>query len=141
MSAQDSAALVRTIYEAYDDRAFDRAAAIVTDDFAFTMVPTGQVFHGPDGMRQYLGAWAEGFPDSRADITNVVSQGDGATVEFTGHGTHSGTLRTPMGDIAATGRQAELQFSDTYEIQSGKIASGRTYFDMASLMRQLGLMA
>jgi steroid delta-isomerase-like uncharacterized protein len=140
MSVSQSASLARTVYEAYNDRDFERAANVVTDDFEFTVIPTGQAFKGPAGMRDYLQMWAAGFPDSRAEISNVVSQESGATVEFRGHGTHTGTLMTPMGDIPATGRSAELNFADVYEVRDDKLARGRTYFDMASLMRQLGLM-
>lgn len=139
MAAQDHEALVRTVYDAYNDRAFDRAAAVVTDDFEWLMTPTGQVFHGPDGMRQYLSGWASGFPDSTVEVTNVIVGGDQATVEFTGRGTHSGTLATPMGDIPATGRQAELRFAEIHEISGGKLRRGRSYFDLATMMRQLGL--
>jgi steroid delta-isomerase-like uncharacterized protein len=139
MAAQDHAALVRSVYDAYNGRDFDRAAAAVADTYEWLMTPTGQVFHGPDGMRQYLAGWADGFPDSKVEVTNVIV-GDGqAVVEFTGRGVHSGTLVTPMGDIPATGKQAELHFCDVYEIADGKLRRGRSYFDLATLMRQLGL--
>ena len=137
--ATDHATLVRSVYSAYNDRAFDRAAALVSDDYEWLMIPTQQTFHGADGMQQYLAGWAEGFPDSVVEVTNVIV-GDGqAMVEFTGRGTHSGTLTTPMGAIAATGKQAELHFCDVYEIAGDKLRRGRTYFDLATLMRQLGL--
>jgi steroid delta-isomerase-like uncharacterized protein len=139
MTTANHEALVRSVYTAYNDRDFDRAAAAVADNYEWTMVPTQQVFNGPDGMRQYLAAWADGFPSSKVEVTNVIVAGDRAVVEFTGRGVHSGTLRTPAGDIPATGRSAELQFCDIYEIAGGKLRRGRSYFDMASLMRQLGL--
>ena len=139
MAAQDHAALVRSVYTAYNDREFDRAAAVVTDNYEWLMTPTGQVFHGGDGMREYLAGWAEGFPDSQVEVTNVIVGENQAVVEFTGRGTHSGTLATPMGDIEATGQQAELHFCDVYEIADGKLRRGRSYFDLATLMRQLGV--
>jgi steroid delta-isomerase-like uncharacterized protein len=137
--AADHASLVRSVYTAYNDRAFDRAAEVVTDDYDWLMVPTQQAFHGPGGMREYLAGWAEGFSDSVVEVTNVVV-GDGqAVVEFVGRGTHDGTLNTPMGPIPATGQRAELHFCDVYEITDDKLRRGRSYFDLATLMRQLGL--
>ena len=140
MATATQASLVREVYDAYNDRNFDRAAELVTDDYEWTMIPTGDTFRGPDGMRQYLQTWAGGFPESRVEITNVIIGEDQAAVEFTGRGVHSGTLRTPAGDIPASGKQVQLQFCDVFQIRDGKLAGGRTYFDMASLMRQLGLM-
>ena len=139
MSAQDTANLVRQVYDDYNDRQFDHAAGLVANDYAWTMIPTGQTFNGPDGMRQYLAAWDQGFPESKVEITNVVASGEHAVVEFTGRGVHTGPLQTPAGEIPATGKRVELQFCDVYQVRGGKLAGGRTYFDMASLMRQLGL--
>lgn len=136
----DTSSLVREIYAAYNDRQFDRAAELVTDDFVFTMVPTGQTLNGPDGMRQFLQTWATGFPESAVEITNVIAGEDWATVEYTGRGVHSGPLQTPTGEIPATGRSAELQFCDVFRVRDGKLSEGRTYFDMATMMRQLGLL-
>lgn len=136
----DTSALVREIYAAYNDREFDRAADRVTDDFAFTMVPTGQTLNGPDGMRQFLQTWATGFPESSVEITNIVVGETHAAVEYTGQGVHSGPLQTPAGEIPATGKSAQVQFCDVFAIRDGKLSEGRTYFDMATLMRQLGLL-
>ena len=41
--------------------------------------------------------WATGFPDGRVEIENVIEDGDKVVLEFTGRGTHTGPLRTPMG--------------------------------------------
>ncbi len=141
MSAQDTASLVRQVYDAYNDRQFDHAAQLVTDDYEWTMVPTGQSFHGPDGMREYLAGWDRGFPESKVEITNVITSGEHAIVEFTGRGVHGGPLQTPMGEIPPTGKRAEVNFCDVYEIRGGKLRRGRSYFDMATLMRQLGLLS
>ena len=136
----DTSSLVREIYDAYNDRQFDRAADLVTDDFELTMVPTGQTFNGPDGMRQFLQTWATGFPESSVAITNVVAGESQAAIEYTGRGVHSGPLQTPAGEISATGKQVELQLCDVFSIRDGKLAGGRSYFDMATMMRQLGLL-
>lgn len=136
----DTSSLVREVYDAYNERQFDRAADLVTDDYAFTMVPTGQTFNGPDGMREFLQTWATGFPESSVEITNIVLGESQAAVEYTGRGVHSGPLRSPAGEIPATGKRVELQFCDVFSIRDGKLAGGRTFFDMATMMRQLGLL-
>ena len=62
-------------------------------------------------------------------------------VEFTGRGTHTGTLVTSMGEIPATGRSLTLQLCDVMEFKNGKVQSQKTYFDTGSMMAQLGLTA
>ena len=56
-------------------------------------------------------------------------------------GTHNGPLLTPTGDsIPATGKKAQVSGSTTYEFKDGVIARNWVFWDMASLLSQLGLM-
>jgi predicted ester cyclase len=85
--------------------------------------------------------WADGFPDGKVTVDRVIESGDHVVVEYTGRGTHTGTLATSMGDIPATGRSMTLQLCDVMEFSNGKVRSQRSYFDTGSMMAQLGLMA
>jgi predicted ester cyclase len=85
--------------------------------------------------------WDTAFPDGMVTVDRVIAQGDHVVVEFTGRGTHTGTLTTPAGAIPATGRSVTLQFLDVLEFTDGKVASQRTYFDTGSMMAQLGISA
>ena len=135
----DNADLARNLYDGWNERDFDRLADMMAPDGEIVVVGTGDVFKGPDGSRQYNMAWADGFPDGRITIDNVFSSGDTVVVEFTGHGTHTGTLVTSMGSIPATGRPVTLKLCDVTEFRNGKVKSQRSYFDSASMMAQLGL--
>ena len=86
-----------------------------------------------------LERWAIAFPDGRAEEIETVDGGDTVVVCFTGRGTNPGPRATPAGEMAATGREARVRFCDVIEFENGKIARGRSYFDMATMMRQLGL--
>src|SRR5215204_3574024 len=52
--------------------------------------------------------------------------------------TRGGTLRTPAGEIPPTERSVEWSLCEVYQIRDGKIVRGRTYFDVATLMDELG---
>ena len=135
----NNADLARSLYLGWNDRDFDRLAEMVTADSEVIVVGTGEVYKGPEGSRRYNTAWAEGFPDGKITIDNVIEAGDCVVVEFTGRGTHTGTLTTPMGSIPATGRSLTLQLCDVIEFEDGKVKRQRTYFDTGSMMAQLGL--
>ena len=136
-----NADLARSLYLGWNDRDFDRLAEMVSTDGEIVVVGTGEVFKGPEGSRRYNTAWAEGFPDGAITIDNVIDAGDCVVVEFTGRGTHTGTLATSMGSIPATGRSLTLQLCDVIEFKDGKVKTQRTYFDTGSMMAQLGLTA
>lgn len=137
----DNADLARQLYEAWNNRDFDFSPEHSTPDATITMVGSGQVFHGAEGGRQFGEGWAQAFPDGRVTVDNVISQGDSVVVEYTGRGTHTGTLSTPAGDIPATGRSVTLQFLDVLEFDGDLVHAQRTYFDTGSMMAQLGITA
>lgn len=148
MSIEENSEIVRIPYEAFNDRDFERVSTIVAPDAKVTNVVTGETFEGPAGFRQYLQTWASAFPDARLEVTNIVAGELAAAVEFTGKGTNTGPLMTPIGEIPPTGRRGEQRFCDVYEITDGKITGLRiyfdvatllTYFDVAGLMRELRL--
>jgi ketosteroid isomerase-like protein len=61
MSAQDNAMLARAAYGAFNERDFDRAAALVAEDLELINVATGETFRGPEGFKQYMQGWASAF--------------------------------------------------------------------------------
>jgi steroid delta-isomerase-like uncharacterized protein len=137
----DNVTLARGLYEAWNERDFDRLAELITPDGKITIVGSGDTFEGPEGAREYNRMWAEAFPDGQITIDHVVASDDVVVVEFTGRGTHTGTLATPGGPIPATGRSVTLQLCDVLELGDGKVRYQRTYFDGASLLAQLGITA
>jgi len=76
MPAQDNAALVRTAYEAFNDRDLDRAAALTAEELEWLNVATGETFHGPEGYKQYMQGWVDAFPDSMTEIVEVSAGED-----------------------------------------------------------------
>ncbi len=137
----DNVTLARGLYEAWNERNFDRTAELTTTDGQITIVGAGDVYRGPDGVRKYDLMWAEAFPDGKITVDRIVAADECVVVEYTGRGTQTGTLVTPAGSIPATGRSVTLQLCDVLEFSDGKVRSQRTYFDSGSLMAQLGLTA
>jgi predicted ester cyclase len=94
---------------------------------------------GPDGYKQVILFFEEGFPDSGIEITNLFATEDQAVVEFIGRGTNTGPLHMPTGDVPPTGRAVEIRFCDVYCVSNGKIVSYRSYYDALGFLQQLGL--
>lgn len=140
MSAEENAQLAREIHQAFNDRNYDRIDDLVTPDVQWENVATGETFSGPEGIKQFMRSWVEAFSDAKTEIQDTHAGEDFAVNEFAGRGTHDGTLRGPAGEISATNRSVDVQFCEVYHIRDGKIAEGRTFFDAATMMGQLGTM-
>jgi steroid delta-isomerase-like uncharacterized protein len=137
----DNADLARRLHEAWNERSFDELAEASAPDAKITIVGSGDTFEGAEGSRAYNTMWADAFPDGKVTVDRVIASGDYVVVEFTGRGTHTGTLVTSMGDIPPTGRSLTLQLCDVMEFKDGKVRSQTTYFDSGSMMAQLGITA
>ena len=94
-----------------------------------------------DQFRDYLQNFLTAFPDLHFDIKRTIAQGDQVVMNWKATGTHHGPLRTPAGGtVSPTHRKVEVAGSTTELIKDGKIACAATYWDMSTLMDQLGLM-
>jgi steroid delta-isomerase-like uncharacterized protein len=140
MAQKDNVELSKSLYELWNAREFEQLAKLIADDGEIVIVGSGTSFRGPDGSIEFSRMWANGFPDGKVKIERTIASGNTVVLQFTGKGTHTGTLRGPGGDIPATGRSITLQLCDVHDIRDGKIKKLSTYFDSASLLQQLGVM-
>jgi len=99
--------------------------------------PGGPRLTGREAAETIWNTYNEAFPDSRLEIIAIHADDRGGVHEGRATGTHTGTLRGPAGEIAATGRTADMRFSGVYEFDEGKITSFHLYFDQAELLSQL----
>ena len=103
----------------------------------FTQMALPNPFKGRDAIAGMLRLfYQEAFSDARGDLRHVAADTDQdlGFIEFTFHGRHTGDL---MG-IPATGRTVEIAMLGVYEVRDGLIRRCRLYYDMATLLRQLG---
>lgn len=140
MSAEENITVVREHYNAFNKRDFGYGATLVDPKVQWINIPFGTTYEGPEGYKQYLKLWTTALSDARVEIINLVASGDWVAVEFTGKGNHNaGPLLGPKGPIPPTGKPVDLSFCEVFKLKNGKISFVRTYFDAATLMRQLGL--
>ena len=136
----DNAAIVHDLFDAFNDHDLDRAAAMVSEDFELVdFAAEGQVFRGPEGLRQWLQIFLHATPDAKVEVTNVVAAGEWVFSEHIGRGTHTGPLVGPAGTIPPTGRRIELPIGELFQLEDDKIALIHAYYDGATMMRQLGV--
>ncbi len=146
MSAQTTAVSPQTLTEAakasilaYNEKNWERAKAVITPNFLYDEVATGRRIEGADQTLAAWKGWAEAFPDSKASFDRThVAGGETVVLELTWKGTHQGPLQTPKGSIPATGKRIEVRAVAIFEIAGGKARAQRHYFDMVTLLEQIG---
>lgn len=124
---------------AYNEKNWDAVRASISADFAYDEVATGRKAQGIDDVIALWQGWATALPDSKAAISSALVSGDAVVLEVTWQGTHTGPLQTPAGPIAATGKRINLRACAVTQVAGEKATGQRHYFDMATLLQQLGV--
>ncbi len=129
-------AIVRELYDAFNERDFDRAAAAFAESCEYESIAAGSVMRTGAEVADGLRAWAAAFPDGFVEMTNVIATGPWIVVEWHAQGTQTGPLRGEP----PTGRRFERRGCAVAEIEDGKIVRYRDYYDRAQMYEPLGLM-
>jgi predicted ester cyclase len=122
-------------FNAHDLEALARDAAPDIEGTA----PGDVKLKGPQAIKEYNQNFVRAFPDARVEAKNIFTQGSTVIVEGIFTGTHDGTLKTPMGDVPATGRKVKGEFVQIVEVDRGLVKRNSLTFDQVQLMTQLGM--
>jgi steroid delta-isomerase-like uncharacterized protein len=127
-------ATVREHMESENRHDFDVTLATF-DHPRYEIIPTGEVFDGPEEVAGYFKTTRAAFPDQRNENASLRAADDAVIAEFDLLGTHRGELR----GVPATGRSFRCPMCAIFEFTPGgdRIVCERVYFDAATIMRQL----
>jgi predicted ester cyclase len=128
-------------WTAFERGELDRIEAeLVAPDIEFVM-PGAPKLRGSKSVRQLWDAWKTAFPDMRHETVHAVEGGDTYAAETRFTATHTGTLRSPQGEVAPTGKTIRWESADIVRFENGRIASWHVYHDQMAMLGQLGLIA
>ena len=139
MTEFDNITVAKTFHEAWAESDPDKGAAVIADDCIYVDVPRNEIQKGPDGYRKDYERWRAAFPDGTVEITRVIADGDWVVIEFTNSGTNTGPLKSAIGEFPPTNRKIEVKYCSVMEIKDGKVISGRDYYDVNTILHQLGI--
>jgi steroid delta-isomerase-like uncharacterized protein len=119
------------------ETAFDMDAtlATLTIDCLFEDMPTGEKFHGHEGVRRYYREWWDAFGNTPAGSKRYVPADDCLIVETRFVGVHKGNYR----GISATGFPIDLPIAIFVNFKDGLMSGERFYYDRETLFAQIGV--
>lgn len=138
MAEHRNATYAKRFYQLFNERRFEIAKTMLNPRVHWDNVTTGEGFDGADGMEAFWQGWCDMFEDAKVVIEHLDADDDGVVTEFFGTGTHTGPIVTPFGTVQPTGKKIRVRFCDCMRIRADKIDGGRLYFDMLSLLTQVG---
>ena len=139
---EDLEMAIREVFErgtdAFNAHDIDRFADLMADDVEFRA--PGVSGRGKAACAAFYKSWLDAFPEGHVDVKKVELSDDFVVEEGTFSGTHKDVLKSPSGDIPATGRTVELDYIQVIRFRENKHASFNLSFDRLLLLEQLGLM-
>ena len=128
------------ITEAFNSRDWDGHRQYLADNCTYVEFATGRESTGPDAWVGNSQAWAAAFSNAKGETTSSYEVGNTVIQEITWTGTNDGPMTTPDGQsIPATNNSMTTHASWIVTFEGGKVVRAHHYFDMMSMMAQLGL--
>jgi steroid delta-isomerase-like uncharacterized protein len=129
--------VARTFFDRIHARDWDGVAELYSDDAEY--VRADGASRGREEIVAYLTGIMNAFPDHASAIETVLVGPDHVTVEWTETATHTepyvGSL---MGTIPPTGKSFKERIVEVFRFEDGKVVSQHEYYDLLSLLGQLG---
>jgi steroid delta-isomerase-like uncharacterized protein len=133
----------RNLAKAITAHDLDAVAKIYASDAIAYDPMYPEPLRGRDAIKKDTADFFRAFPDLRMEISNVIDKDDrlGAG-EIRMTGTHTGPLATPTGgEVPPTNKRVDLKGAGFVRLNDkGEILEERRYYDVGTLLRQLGLM-
>ncbi|MDP7631982.1 MAG: ester cyclase [Candidatus Latescibacteria bacterium] len=124
----------------FNKKDWDGVRSCTTADFVYEDVAANRKIEGVDQVIEAWQAWTVAFPDIHGTFVNSFVCGANVVCdESIVRGTHTGPMQTPDEVIPATGKSVNVRTCRIVEIEGERVKSIRHYFDMMTLMQQLGL--
>ncbi len=109
--------------------------ATLVDEPQYTIMATGQTYDGKSGVAAFYQGLFDGLPDATFDLQTVTIGEEMVVEESRFRGTHNGALF----EIPPTGKFVTFPLIIMFPVVSDKFYGERMYFDMNTLLHQMGL--
>jgi steroid delta-isomerase-like uncharacterized protein len=139
--AHSAVDLARESVDCFNAGDFDRLRSLYADDSYEEEFATQRRLEGVDAQVDAARGWKEAFPDARGTVSGSYADGNTVTLELTWEGTNSGPMQTPDGqEMPPSNRRVSVRACQVMEIEDGKVTATRHYFDLMTLLQQIGVM-
>jgi steroid delta-isomerase-like uncharacterized protein len=128
--------LLEEILDAYNTHDVPRIVAIYHPDYFGSLVSEGAGISGLTDLHEKLTRLFLAFPDLQLAVEETVSEENRIAIAWIASGTQLGKIM----NIPSTKKRLQLKGQTILEIRDGKVARTRHLWDLASMLRQMGLL-
>jgi len=114
----------------------EKTLTFFTDDCVYDCMPMQKVSHGKQELKDFLSSTFTSMPDFKIEAKSSFNAGDWGASEWVMSGTfaHSNIPGAPAG------KSFSLRGASIMEFRGGKISRNTNYWNLASMLQQVGAM-
>ena len=124
------------IIDAWNSRTDEIILSFYCRDYVVEDITAGRIREGWEGMRQWTRSVFTAFPNLHYTLVDQIEQDGKLVLHWLAKGNHQG----PLMKIPATGKNVFIHGMSILQFENDKIKHGRVLWDMAGVLRQIGLL-
>lgn len=124
---------VAQLFAAWNSRDADKVAGCFSESAVYEDVAAGQFHRGRDEIRQWAAGAFRDIGDFKIEVLRSFVKDGRASVEWNWSGVDKGLMKT--------GKNFSVRGVSLIEVRRGRVTNYKEYYDFATVMRQLGLLA
>jgi steroid delta-isomerase-like uncharacterized protein len=132
----DLATYAEMINEAWNSHDIEKVLGFYSPEYIGDDVGQASLLRGHEGLRAMLENYWSAFPDLRFKVVSTLIEGNRLAIVWVGEGTHQGTIM----NIPSTGHHVEVRGVSIIEVEDGLIVRGQYIWDLAGMLRHMGLL-
>lgn len=132
----DSQRLVQNMVDALNAQDLDGVLRYYSPAYTGLDLSLASRYQGTDDLAQALAHSFQAFPDAHMQIHHINTRADQVVVLWSLTGTHEG----PFAQIPPTGKMTQASGMSLFYLQEGHIHRGLHVWDLAGLLRTMGLL-
>jgi len=125
-----------TINQAWNAHEIESVLSFYAPDYVGSDVGQAALQHGQADVRLMVLKYWRAFPDLKFTILDQIMQASRMTIVWAAEGTHQG----PIMNIPPTGRWVRVRGISVLDVHNGLIVRGQYVWDLAGMLRHLGLL-
>ncbi|WP_329384633.1 SgcJ/EcaC family oxidoreductase [Streptomyces sp. NBC_01716] len=123
---------------AWNDADPQKMASLFTKDGTYEDFAFQGAFHGKEGVAMWVSLTHQSIRDAKVTVTDAFRTGDRVSIRWVFSGTDTGAFAP---DLPSTGKSFAVPATTVMELRNGRIKRTSDYYNLADVLRQVGLPA
>lgn len=124
------------IIDAWNSRQDEIITSFYSPAYVVEDITAGRIREGWEGLRQWTKSVFTAFPNLKYTLITAIEKDDNLVLHWLAKGNHQG----PLMRIPATGKNVFIHGMSVLQLENGKVVRGQVMWDLAGVLRQIGLL-